>query len=174
MARQSRREGGGARLRRSADRAVLRNHQTMRSPGRAANTFQEPTIWKAFALTGSAPPAHGVYLNQPSPMADKVGGIWAKLRADARAADRPGDLLRDLQPQGNRVSQLAILRKRADRASRASSPEISISRAARPRSKSPSTPTWTTTGPISISLWSTKTPARLSISAAKSATTRRR
>ncbi|HEY1755462.1 MAG TPA: DUF4178 domain-containing protein [Bryobacteraceae bacterium] len=33
-------------------------------------------IWKAFQLPGSAPPAHGVYLNQPSPMGDKVGGIW--------------------------------------------------------------------------------------------------
>jgi hypothetical protein len=34
-------------------------------------------IWKAFQLPGSAPPARGVYLNQPSPMGDKVGGIWA-------------------------------------------------------------------------------------------------
>lgn len=33
-------------------------------------------IWKAFTLTGSAPLARGVYLNQPSPMAGNVGGIW--------------------------------------------------------------------------------------------------
>jgi hypothetical protein len=33
-------------------------------------------IWKAFQLPGSAPPARGIYLNQPSPMGDKVGGIW--------------------------------------------------------------------------------------------------
>src|SRR5580658_8796415 len=26
-----------------------------------------PAIWKAFQLPGSAPPAHGIYLNQPSP-----------------------------------------------------------------------------------------------------------
>jgi len=31
-------------------------------------------IWKAFALPGSAPPARGVYLNQPSPY--KSGGMW--------------------------------------------------------------------------------------------------
>lgn len=30
-------------------------------------------IWKAFALTGNAPAARGVYLNQPSPY---VGGMW--------------------------------------------------------------------------------------------------
>jgi hypothetical protein len=34
-------------------------------------------IWKAFQLPGSAPRARGVYLNQPSPYAGKVGGIWA-------------------------------------------------------------------------------------------------
>jgi hypothetical protein len=34
-------------------------------------------IWKAFALPGSAPPAHGVYLNQPSPY--KSGGMWGTL-----------------------------------------------------------------------------------------------
>jgi hypothetical protein len=33
-------------------------------------------IWKAFALQGSVPPAQGVYLNQPSPTGDKIGGIW--------------------------------------------------------------------------------------------------
>lgn len=32
-------------------------------------------IWKAFALPGSAPPARGIYLNQPSPY--KSGGMWA-------------------------------------------------------------------------------------------------
>jgi hypothetical protein len=32
-------------------------------------------IWKAFNLPSSAPPARGVYLNQPS-QGDKVGGIW--------------------------------------------------------------------------------------------------
>jgi hypothetical protein len=31
-------------------------------------------IWKAFALPGSAPPAKGVYLNQPSPYGS--GGLW--------------------------------------------------------------------------------------------------
>jgi uncharacterized protein DUF4178 len=34
-------------------------------------------IWKAFALEGSAPPARGTYLNQPSPYAGKSGGMWA-------------------------------------------------------------------------------------------------
>jgi hypothetical protein len=34
-------------------------------------------IWKAFKLPGSAPPARGVYLNQPSTMGTNVGGIWA-------------------------------------------------------------------------------------------------
>jgi hypothetical protein len=34
------------------------------------------TIWKAFGLKSSAPAAQGVYLNQPSPMGDKIGGIW--------------------------------------------------------------------------------------------------
>jgi hypothetical protein len=33
-------------------------------------------LWKAFALPGSAPPAHGTYLNQPSPYTGKVGGTW--------------------------------------------------------------------------------------------------
>jgi hypothetical protein len=33
-------------------------------------------IWKAFSLPGNAPPAKGVYLNQPSPYAGKVGGTW--------------------------------------------------------------------------------------------------
>jgi hypothetical protein len=33
-------------------------------------------IWKAFQLPASAPPARGVYLNQPSPMGGKIGGIW--------------------------------------------------------------------------------------------------
>ena len=33
-------------------------------------------IWKAFTLEGSAPPAQGMYLNQPSPTADGVGGMW--------------------------------------------------------------------------------------------------
>lgn len=33
-------------------------------------------IWQAFSLQGSAPPARGVYLNQPSPFAGGVGGIW--------------------------------------------------------------------------------------------------
>ena len=31
-------------------------------------------IWKAFSLPGSAPPAKGIYLNQPSPA--KGGGLW--------------------------------------------------------------------------------------------------
>jgi hypothetical protein len=34
-------------------------------------------IWKAFGLPGSAPPARGTYLNQPSPYAGKSGGMWA-------------------------------------------------------------------------------------------------
>ena len=33
-------------------------------------------IWVAFGLQGSAPHAHGVYLNQPSPSSGKIGGIW--------------------------------------------------------------------------------------------------
>jgi hypothetical protein len=33
-------------------------------------------IYKAFGIAGGAPPARGVYLNQPSPMGDKVGGMW--------------------------------------------------------------------------------------------------
>ncbi len=33
-------------------------------------------IWKAFALPGSAPKPQGVYLNQTSPYAGKVGGVW--------------------------------------------------------------------------------------------------
>jgi hypothetical protein len=33
-------------------------------------------IWKAFALPGTAPSPRGVYANQPSPFAGKVGGIW--------------------------------------------------------------------------------------------------
>jgi len=32
--------------------------------------------WRAFGLPGSAPRAQGVYLNQPSPHAGKVGGSW--------------------------------------------------------------------------------------------------
>lgn len=36
-----------------------------------------PDIWKAFGLPGSPPRPQGVYLNQPSPYAGKVGGIWA-------------------------------------------------------------------------------------------------
>jgi hypothetical protein len=36
-------------------------------------------IWKAFGLPGSAPRARGVYLNQPSPFAGKVGGIWSTM-----------------------------------------------------------------------------------------------
>jgi hypothetical protein len=31
-------------------------------------------IWKSFALPGNAPPARGIYLNQPSPY--KSGGMW--------------------------------------------------------------------------------------------------
>lgn len=31
-------------------------------------------VWKAFGLTGNAPPARGVYLNQPSPI--QGGGLW--------------------------------------------------------------------------------------------------
>ncbi len=33
-------------------------------------------IWKAFGLPGNPPPAQGVFSNQPSPFAGKVGGIW--------------------------------------------------------------------------------------------------
>lgn len=33
-------------------------------------------LWKAFGLPGSAPRPVGVYLNQPSPHAGKVGGTW--------------------------------------------------------------------------------------------------
>jgi hypothetical protein len=33
-------------------------------------------IWKAFALPGTPPSPRGVYLNQPSPYAGKVGGAW--------------------------------------------------------------------------------------------------
>jgi hypothetical protein len=33
-------------------------------------------IWKAFALPGAAPQPRGVFSNQPSPYAGKVGGIW--------------------------------------------------------------------------------------------------
>jgi len=33
-------------------------------------------VWKAFNLEGSAPPAQGVYLNQPSPYHGSIGGIW--------------------------------------------------------------------------------------------------
>ena len=36
-------------------------------------------IWKAFALPGSAPRPRGVYLNQPSPYAGKVGGMWSTM-----------------------------------------------------------------------------------------------
>ena len=49
----------------------------MKSPGRVANTPPAAEIWKAFALPGSPPPARGVYLNQPSPYAGKLGGVWA-------------------------------------------------------------------------------------------------
>jgi hypothetical protein len=35
-----------------------------------------PDLWKAFALPGSAPRPQGVYLNQPSPHAGRVGGTW--------------------------------------------------------------------------------------------------
>lgn len=34
-------------------------------------------VWKAFALPGSAPPARGIYLNQPSPHEGGIGGIWS-------------------------------------------------------------------------------------------------
>ncbi len=40
-------------------------------------------IWKAFALEGSAPPAHGVYLNQPSPFGGSVKEIWGAFLAMA-------------------------------------------------------------------------------------------
>jgi hypothetical protein len=33
-------------------------------------------LWKAFALPDAPPRARGVYLNQPSPYAGKVGGTW--------------------------------------------------------------------------------------------------
>lgn len=33
-------------------------------------------LWKAFGLPGSAPRPQGVYLNQPSPYAGKIGGVW--------------------------------------------------------------------------------------------------
>jgi hypothetical protein len=33
-------------------------------------------LWKAFGLTGSAPQAKGVHLNQPSPHGGKVSGSW--------------------------------------------------------------------------------------------------
>jgi hypothetical protein len=33
-------------------------------------------IWKAFQLKGSPPPARGVYSNQPSPTAHRLGGMW--------------------------------------------------------------------------------------------------
>jgi hypothetical protein len=35
-----------------------------------------PEVWKAFGLPGSAPRPQGVYLNQRSPYAGKVGGTW--------------------------------------------------------------------------------------------------
>jgi hypothetical protein len=38
--------------------------------------IQGSDLWKAFALPGSAPRPEGVYLNQPSPHAGKVGGVW--------------------------------------------------------------------------------------------------
>jgi Domain of unknown function (DUF4178) len=38
-------------------------------------------IWKVFQLPGSAPRAHGVYLNQTSPMGGKVSAIWANFGA---------------------------------------------------------------------------------------------
>jgi len=34
-------------------------------------------IWKAFNLPGNPPPAEGVFENQPSPVKEPVGGIWA-------------------------------------------------------------------------------------------------
>ncbi len=34
-------------------------------------------IWKAFGLSGDAPPPRGVFLNQPSPFTGRVGGMWA-------------------------------------------------------------------------------------------------
>lgn len=36
-----------------------------------------PTIWKAFAIEGAAPPAQGVYLNEPSAKGANVGAMWA-------------------------------------------------------------------------------------------------
>jgi Domain of unknown function (DUF4178) len=36
--------------------------------------MQGVEVWKAFALPGAAPPAYGVYLNQPSPYTS--GGLW--------------------------------------------------------------------------------------------------
>ena len=33
-------------------------------------------IWKAFSLPGSAPPARGIFENQPSPYAGKGSGMW--------------------------------------------------------------------------------------------------
>lgn len=33
-------------------------------------------IWQAFKLPGSAPPAYGIFANQPSPYAGKVGSAW--------------------------------------------------------------------------------------------------
>ncbi len=34
-------------------------------------------VWEAFQLPGSPPPARGVFANQPSPYAGKVGSAWA-------------------------------------------------------------------------------------------------
>jgi hypothetical protein len=33
-------------------------------------------LWKAFTLPGNAPRPQGIYLNQPSPYAGSIGGVW--------------------------------------------------------------------------------------------------
>ena len=38
-------------------------------------------VWSAFQLPGRPPGARGVYLNQPSPYAGKIGGIWGSFAA---------------------------------------------------------------------------------------------
>lgn len=37
---------------------------------------QAGDIWKGFQLSGSPPPARGIYANQPSPHAGRAGSIW--------------------------------------------------------------------------------------------------
>ena len=128
-------------------------------------------IWSTFRLPGSPPEAIGVYENQPSPFSEKFGGIWKTFAAFALALII---MMIAFEPCPRRSLSSALPTKSLPASQMPkplSSPTSSNLPDALLTSRSRPPPTCKTTGSISTTRSSTKTPGRLGILAARSATT---